>query len=267
MRPGSRAHNSTKDNSKSHSRASSRNRFGRSSRDSSRPGTRDSSSEQTATGRSSWLRSFRHRGSFSSFRSARPEEEPSRGREQGPDLNRSLPPLPGLDSYVEPKIHISQLMLETSTTNTSSPCHAPDSPPSDGNAAPLVSPYAAAAAVNRVHSPALSPALSQPAVPKSTPVYRMTPRIDTVPKQGRPARQQELQARTPRSEEAYGKSLKRSLTKEGGEKETVSKQDMDRVEQVGLESAKKKESKKGLKTRLSRFLGGGRGEGRTVLAN
>ncbi|MCJ1308029.1 hypothetical protein MMC25_001679 [Agyrium rufum] len=61
-------------------------------------------------------RSVKRKGSWSSFRSAKPEdmenERSSRG-DRGPDLNRSLPPLPGLDQYQEKKpqpMHIAQLM-------------------------------------------------------------------------------------------------------------------------------------------------------------
>ena len=67
----------------------------------------------------SWWRngSLRRKGSWSSFRSAKPDDgdhvRSSVNRDGGPDLNRSLPPLPGLDQYKERKpapMHISQLM-------------------------------------------------------------------------------------------------------------------------------------------------------------
>ena len=71
----------------------------------------------------SWWRGasagLRRKGSWSSFRSAQTDEEDfnspeaNAGQNRGPDLNRSLPPLPGLDQYVEKKearLHISQLM-------------------------------------------------------------------------------------------------------------------------------------------------------------
>ena len=84
------------------------------SRSSSRPGSRASS---VASASRSWLRSaaggLRRKGSWSSFRSNRIEDderERGRGRDKGPDLNRSLPPLPGLDQYKPPKVHIAQLM-------------------------------------------------------------------------------------------------------------------------------------------------------------
>lgn len=64
--------------------------------------------------RGSWWKggSLRRKGSWSSFRSARPEEEePSKHRKNaGPNLNRPLPALPGLDQYKEAKTHIGQLM-------------------------------------------------------------------------------------------------------------------------------------------------------------
>ena len=81
---------------------------------SSRPGSRASS--VTSASRN-WLRSaaggLRRKGSWNSFRSNRyddDERERGRGREKGLDLNRSLPPLPGLDQYKAPKVHIAQLM-------------------------------------------------------------------------------------------------------------------------------------------------------------
>ena len=90
----------------------------------SRSGSRSSSSKG-----GNWWRGasagLRRKGSWSSFRSAKPEDELEAereraagggGREKGLDLNRSLPPLPGLDSYKEEKkkkMHISQLMSRT----------------------------------------------------------------------------------------------------------------------------------------------------------
>lgn len=55
---------------------------------------------------------LRRKGSWSSFRSARPDsDEPSRSKKNGePNLNRPLPALPGLDQYKEAKMHIGQLM-------------------------------------------------------------------------------------------------------------------------------------------------------------
>lgn len=55
---------------------------------------------------------LRRKGSWSSFRSARPDnDEPSRSKKNGePNLNRPLPALPGLDQYREAKTHIGQLM-------------------------------------------------------------------------------------------------------------------------------------------------------------
>ena len=64
--------------------------------------------------RGSWWKgsSLRRKGSWSSFRSARPEEEEPRKHRKngGPNLNRPLPALPGLDQYKEAKTHIGQLM-------------------------------------------------------------------------------------------------------------------------------------------------------------
>ena len=81
---------------------------------SSRPESRASSVALVSHG---WLRSaaggVRRKGSWNSFRSNRfDEEESERGRTRGkgPDLNRRLPPLPGLDQYKAPKLHIAQLM-------------------------------------------------------------------------------------------------------------------------------------------------------------
>ena len=65
-----------------------------------------------------WMRnaasSLRRKGSISSLRSSRGDDEDrSRRRDKGPDLNRRLPPLPGLDSYKEPKKHIAQLLARS----------------------------------------------------------------------------------------------------------------------------------------------------------
>lgn len=64
--------------------------------------------------RGSWWKggSLKRKGSWSSFRSARPEEEEPRKHRNdgGPNLNRPLPALPGLDQYKEAKTHIGQLM-------------------------------------------------------------------------------------------------------------------------------------------------------------
>ena len=76
----------------------------------SRPGSRSSSVGR----RGSWWKGsgLRRKGSWSSFRSARPEEEEPRKLKKngGPNLNRPLPALPGLDQYKEAKTHIGQLM-------------------------------------------------------------------------------------------------------------------------------------------------------------
>ena len=89
-------------------------------------GSHDSRTSGAGGGRSrSWLRGaasgLRRKGSWSSFRSHRrggggeeSGDEGERGRktERGPDLNRSLPPLPGLETYREKKAktHIAQLL-------------------------------------------------------------------------------------------------------------------------------------------------------------
>ena len=93
----------------------------RASQDSMRSGYSDSSglsrsgSRSSSTGRrGSWWKGsgLRRKGSWSSFRSARPEEEEPRKLKKngGPNLNRPLPALPGLDQYKEAKTHIGQLM-------------------------------------------------------------------------------------------------------------------------------------------------------------
>ena len=93
----------------------------RASQDSMRSGYSDASglsrsgSRSSGTGRrGSWWKGsgLRRKGSWSSFRSARPEEEEPRKlkRNGGPNLNRPLPALPGLDQYKEAKTHIGQLM-------------------------------------------------------------------------------------------------------------------------------------------------------------
>ena len=75
----------------------------------------------------SWWRnsSLKRKGSWSSFRSAKPEDQDlatdSANRDRVMNLNRSLPPLPGLDQYKERKpapMHISQLMNKAPTQST-----------------------------------------------------------------------------------------------------------------------------------------------------
>lgn len=115
-RPGSRQSRSvTRDNSVTPSRSSSM--------------TRNSKE---------WMKnaasSLRRKGSLTSLRSQRGDDEDrSRRKDRGPDLNRRLPPLPGLDSYKEPKKHISQLLArskfyskpatDNSSRNLLSPAH------------------------------------------------------------------------------------------------------------------------------------------------
>ncbi|MCJ1400066.1 hypothetical protein MMC11_003269 [Xylographa trunciseda] len=103
----------------------------------SRPLSRDRDSSKPT--HHSWWRGasagLRRKGSWSSFRSARTDEEDynyseaNAGQNRGPDLNRSLPPLPGLDQYVEKKearLHISQLMARRNPAlKTSDACQRP----------------------------------------------------------------------------------------------------------------------------------------------
>ena len=79
------------------------------------PGLSRSGSRTSSVGRrGSWWKGsgLRRKGSWSSFRSVRPEEEEPRKLKKngGPNLNRPLPALPGLDQYKEAKTHIGQLM-------------------------------------------------------------------------------------------------------------------------------------------------------------
>ena len=122
-------------------RSASRNRSMTGSRNSSRPPSRGSSFSQSSRG---WIKSaasgLRRKGSFSSWKPNRPEDEDrGRNKTKGPDLNRSLPPLPGLDSYKEPKVHISQMMsmkspppTEIAAPKKTSKASAPTSPWSPG---------------------------------------------------------------------------------------------------------------------------------------
>ena len=93
----------------------------RASQDSMRSGFSSASGQSRSVSRSSsvgrrgsWWKGngLRRKGSWSSFRSARPEEEEPRKHRKngGPNLNRPLPALPGLDQYKEAKTHIGQLM-------------------------------------------------------------------------------------------------------------------------------------------------------------
>ena len=76
--------------------------------------SRSSSRSSSVGRRGSWWKGsgLRRKGSWSSFRSARPEDEESKKlrKNGGPNLNRPLPALPGLDQYKEAKTHIGQLM-------------------------------------------------------------------------------------------------------------------------------------------------------------
>lgn len=110
------------------SRTASKNQSLSGSRSSSRPPSRASNFSQSSRG---WLKSaangLRRKGSFSSWKPNRPEDEDrGRGKNRGPDLNRSLPPLPGLDSYKEPKVHIAQMIVTSpSSTEVAAPQKTP----------------------------------------------------------------------------------------------------------------------------------------------
>ena len=95
------------------------------SENNSRPQSRSQSRDRDGgrPGHSSWWRGasagLRRKGSWSSFRSVRTDDGDDANMDgdardgRGPDLNRALPALPGLDQYVEKKearLHISQLM-------------------------------------------------------------------------------------------------------------------------------------------------------------
>ncbi|MCJ1323865.1 hypothetical protein MMC10_000526 [Thelotrema lepadinum] len=123
------------------SRSASRNESTAGSRSSSRPPSRGSSFSQSSRG---WIKNaangLRRKGSFSSWKPNRLDDENrGRNRNKGPDLNRSLPPLPGLDSYKEPKVHISQMMtkspppVETEAPKMDSKASVPSSPWSPGH--------------------------------------------------------------------------------------------------------------------------------------
>ena len=97
----------------------------------SRTATRDSSKTPSRTSsvtRNSkeWMRnaanSLRRKGSISSMISQRGNDDgDDRGRKKDKtvDLNRQLPPLPGLDSYKEPKKHIAQLLARSKFSSKS----------------------------------------------------------------------------------------------------------------------------------------------------
>ena len=78
----------------------------------SRPSSREGAHEGTGNW---WRGGLKRKGSWSSFRSNRGAQEDACPSDQdhGPNLNRELPALPGLDQYKEKKampMHISQLM-------------------------------------------------------------------------------------------------------------------------------------------------------------
>ena len=86
----------------------------RSTKDSGLSRTQSRSSSVKSGSKFSWRpKDLRRKGSWSSFRSAKPEpEEETTGGDKGPNLNRALPALPGLDSYKEKKqpTHVALLM-------------------------------------------------------------------------------------------------------------------------------------------------------------
>lgn len=94
----------------------------RRSEEPSRPPSRGS------TGKASWWRGggLRRKDSRSSFRNGNRQEDDEQFY-RGPDLNRSLPPLPSLDQYREQKaaqMHISQLMRAQTQPTQSGPAAA-----------------------------------------------------------------------------------------------------------------------------------------------
>ena len=121
------------------SRGASRTRGGPSSRPESRASDRPGSSHSNASsmgGARNWIRGaangLRSKSSWSSFQSFRGgsgDNEEERGRKtERPDLNRSLPPLPGLETYRAPKRHIAQLLA---ISTPSAPETDTAAPPSD----------------------------------------------------------------------------------------------------------------------------------------
>ena len=86
----------------------------RSAKDGGLSRTQSRSSSVKSGSKFSWRpKDLRRKGSWSSFRSAKPElGEEQTAADQGPNLNRALPALPGLDSYKEkkPPTHVAMLM-------------------------------------------------------------------------------------------------------------------------------------------------------------
>ena len=80
----------------------------------SRTQSRSSSIKSSSGSKFSWRpKDLRRKGSWSSFRSAKPErEEDTSAADKAPNLNRALPALPGLDQYKEKKQpkHVGLLM-------------------------------------------------------------------------------------------------------------------------------------------------------------
>ena len=92
-----------------------------------------SSSIKGRDSRSGWRAQLRRRGSFSSWRNAKPHQDEATFPQAGaPNLNRELPALPGLDQYKEKKpkpAHIAQIMRaprqKKSKDAASQQCYAP----------------------------------------------------------------------------------------------------------------------------------------------
>ncbi|KAL8828448.1 MAG: hypothetical protein Q9191_002587 [Dirinaria sp. TL-2023a] len=89
-----------------------------------------------------WRAQLRRKGSFSSWRNAKPQHEESRSPDPGVvNLNRELPALPGLDQYKEKKpkpAHISQIMRPPRQKKTKDASANQYAPP------PVVQPLSAA---------------------------------------------------------------------------------------------------------------------------
>ena len=91
----------------------------------SRTQSRSSSVKSGNGSKFSWRpKDLRRKGSWSSFRSAKPEpEEDMTSADKGPNLNRALPALPGLDQYKEKKqpAHVALLMRAGHRTTEKKP--------------------------------------------------------------------------------------------------------------------------------------------------
>ncbi|KAL8740579.1 MAG: hypothetical protein Q9190_006736, partial [Brigantiaea leucoxantha] len=102
----------------------------RSELDLSRAPSRSDSTRSSGGKAWSKVKGLRKKNSWSSFRSAKPEpqEEQSTAPDGGPNLNRALPALPGLDQYKEKKpkpAHIAQLMYSGRSKSEHLPAQHP----------------------------------------------------------------------------------------------------------------------------------------------